>query len=96
MATLRNFRFFPCYFARLQASLFKQTYLAFVGRRGNVIFAVNPASVEFEGKESEEGVFLDHSTPVKEKSGSAHLTVCSCQPQVNGSHFIIKFLKGFS
>ena len=86
MVTLRNFRFFfSCHFARLQAALFKQTYLAFVGKRGNVIFAVNPASLEFEGKEGEEGVSLDHFTPVEEKSGSGHLTVCSCQPQVNGS-----------
>ena len=68
MSKLRNFRFF-CHFARLQATLFNQTYFAFVGKRGNAIFAVNPASVEFEGKEGEEGVVLDHFTPVEEKSG---------------------------
>ena len=84
MAILRNCRFFY-HFARLQATLFKQTYLAFVGKRGNVIFAVNPASVEFEGKEGEEGVFCDHFIPVEEKSGSGHLIFCPCQPQVNGS-----------
>lgn len=43
------------------------TYFAFAGKRGNVIFAVNPASVEFQGKEGEEGAFLDHFTPVKEE-----------------------------
>ena len=64
LATLRNFRFF-CHFARLQATLFKQTYFALIGKRGNDIFAVNPAPVEFEGKEGEEGVVLDHFTPVE-------------------------------
>lgn len=47
--------------------LFNCTYFAFAGKRGNVIFAVNPASVEFQGKEDEEGAFLDHFTPVKEE-----------------------------
>ena len=64
MSKLRNFRFF-CHFARLQATLFKQTYFALIGKRGNDIFAVNPAPVEFEGKEGEEGVVLDHFTPVE-------------------------------
>lgn len=42
------------------------TYFTFAGKRGNVIFAVNPASVEFEGKEGEEGLSLDHFIPVEE------------------------------
>jgi len=51
----------------LRHLLFNCTYFAFAGKRGNVIFAVNPASVEFQGKEGEEGVYLDHFTPVKEE-----------------------------
>lgn len=70
---LEEFSIFFCgHFARLQATLFKQTYFAFVGKGGNVIFAVNPASVEFEGKAGEEGAILGHFTPVEEKSGSGH------------------------
>jgi len=47
--------------------LFNYTYFAFPGKRGNVIFAVKPASVEFKGKDGEEGLSLDHLIPVEEK-----------------------------
>lgn len=71
MATLGNFRFLLLFCktpGNIQRHLlFNCTYFAFAGKRGNVIFAVNPASVEFQGKEGEEGVYLDHFIPVKEE-----------------------------
>ena len=43
-----------------------QTYFASLGKRGNVILAVIPPSLDFEENEGEDGDSLDQFTSVKQ------------------------------